>query len=687
MMSIPAHRFNSHADVAHHLIDLIFNHLLPNYGMIIRDAQVELAHRMLDILIGHQIALHEAGVGIGKTFSYLVAAIAYQQCMPDDWWIRHNYPFSNGFQSHTPMPFVISTSSIALQQAIMADYIPFLSNILMENNIIQKPLRTVIRKGKGNYVCEKRLRQHLAEKNTKTQNSRQREALLGLRQGTVDLDQVAHLSSYDRKRVCVNNTCGNQCPDRFNCRYFRYMLDVRSPEILFQICNHNYLLADQIHRSTSKEPLLPNFKGLIIDEAHKLAEAAQQMYGIALTQADVAGLVESATNQTVNSKEDLIRLKRLAEINHRLFAQLAILAKSDSPDREEGSQSIAFQPDSKTLSLMQTIITSLTQIADRLDNQSNHKLQNQFHEKIDRVNLFLYRKQAFIYQLVTNERTETTSLVATPYDVSEQLAAGLWSSRIPAILTSGTLAIRGDYSRTRQVLGLDAIQSTRQIDEFFVASPFDYQRNCLLYLPKTLPTPTDDSDEYILAIADHVAALIQAAHGHTLVLFNSYRLMSKIREIIDPVSFPCPLIVANKDVQLTISQFKALPNAVLFATGACWEGIDFAGDVVSSLIIVSLPFSVPDQVKLHEQKQYANLRDYIMAVVVPAMQQKLKQGFGRAIRTETDTCVVSILDPRALWGARYHWQALAALPECPVTSQLEDVSHFIHLVKSPQYFY
>jgi ATP-dependent DNA helicase DinG len=111
--------------VAHDLIDFIFQSLLPNYGMKIREAQIELAHRMLDVLIGRKIALHEAGVGIGKTFSYLIAAIAFHLCLPDDWWVRNYYPFSHSYQKRTPMPIAISTSSIACCKTIQTDYLLF----------------------------------------------------------------------------------------------------------------------------------------------------------------------------------------------------------------------------------------------------------------------------------------------------------------------------------------------------------------------------------------------------------------------------------------------------------------------------------------------------------------------------------------------------------------------------------
>ncbi len=128
---------------------------------------------------------------------------------------------------------------------------------------------------------------------------------------------------------------------------------------------------------------------------------------------------------------------------------------------------------------------------------------------------------------------------------------------------------------------------------------------------------------------------------------------------------------------------------MLFAAGSCWEGIDFPGDVVSSLIIPRLPFPVPDPLSDAEQKRYFSLQDYIQAVVIPGMQVKLRQGFGRAIRTETDTCVVSILDDRAAPapGGRYHRAALEALPAMNMTQKIEDVERFIRDRKSPDCFF
>ena len=147
-----------------------------------------------------------------------------------------------------------------------------------------------------------------------------------------------------------------------------------------------------------------------------------------------------------------------------------------------------------------------------------------------------------------------------------------------------------------------------------------------------------------------------------------------------------PLFTMGRNAVHTMEQFKSQPGSVLLATGAAWEGFDFPGDCVSLLIIPRLPFAVPDALKEKERENHPTLRLFIRAVVVPEMQIKLKQGFGRAIRTETDTCVVAILDERSTPGQRHHNAMLAALPDMKITDSIEDVVEFIYRLKGPDYF-
>ena len=164
-----------------------------------------------------------------------------------------------------------------------------------------------------------------------------------------------------------------------------------------------------------------------------------------------------------------------------------------------------------------------------------------------------------------------------------------------------------------------------------------------------------------------------------------YRQMAEVRALTDG-QWTYPTYQAWRNGGKIIRQFKQSGNGVLFAAGSCWEGIAFPGDMVPLLIIAKLPFPIPDPVSDYERQKYPTLQEYIAVEIIPEMQKKLRQGFGRAIRTEQDSCVVAILDERASIGGKYHDAALAALPTCPITEKIEDVQQFIREQKRPDYF-
>ena len=162
--------------------------------------------------------------------------------------------------------------------------------------------------------------------------------------------------------------------------------------------------------------------------------------------------------------------------------------------------------------------------------------------------------------------------------------------------------------------------------------------------------------------------------------------MSAVKERLTAKELLWPMFTLGRNAVHTTEQFKASPGSVLLATGAAWEGFDFPGDCVSLLVIPRLPFARPDALKEKEREAFPNLHSFIQAIVVPEMQIKLKQGFGRAIRTETDTCVVAILDERSVPGQRYFEDVKTALPDMRITDSLQDVEAFIRSVKGPDYF-
>ena len=248
----------------------------------------------------------------------------------------------------------------------------------------------------------------------------------------------------------------------------------------------------------------------------------------------------------------------------------------------------------------------------------------------------------------------------------------------------GTMAVGSDFRRFKTQAGLE---KGHRVMESVSPSPFDYRNNCLLYLPQIPPRQrVEDTDVYFNELTAELVGLIKAATGHALVLFTSYAAMSAVKERLWEESLPFPLLTLGRNAPHIIEQFRHTPGAVLLATGAAWEGFDFPGDCVSLLIIPRLPFAYPDARKERELEKYSSLHAFIREVAVPEMQIKLRQGFGRAIRTESDTCVIAILDERACRGRRYAQAVSEALPEMRRTGSLREVTRFLREKKPESYF-
>lgn len=258
---------------AHDEIECVFRELLPQNGMAQRPEQIRLCHSMLDAMLDGSIALCDAGTGIGKTFAYLVAGIMLEK-----------YRSAEG---EPRRPVLISTSSIALQNAIQNEYLPFLSSVLLAHGLIDRPIQAVIRKGKSHYACDMRLDRRIRQVKMSHKNPKAGYALLSAKQ-VLDLDKLSGMSGYDRERVRVPQHCA--C-GKENCRYRRFLEECRNGQYTIQICNHNLLLADMIHRSRQKRPILRDSAVYIIDEAHKLPETARQMFGVTLAADDLTDLI------------------------------------------------------------------------------------------------------------------------------------------------------------------------------------------------------------------------------------------------------------------------------------------------------------------------------------------------------------------------------------------------------------
>ena len=646
---------------AHQEVEKIFRVLFPEQGLAVREEQIRLCHEMLDTLLGEEIALCDAGVGIGKTYAYLVAGV-----------LLRKYSMLRGRGNPLEQrPVVVSTSSIALQKAIVTEYIPFLSRVLLEQGMIQSPLRAVVRKGKEHFVCDNRLEQRIEAIRHKQKNAAQKEALLSLRK-YYDMDTVKDLSGFDRRLVCVPKFCPRECPGRQTCRYQRYLEESKKQDVFLQICNHNYLLADAFHRREEYKPLLADYRALVVDEAHKLPEAARQMFGKNLCMDDIREIAYYLEREHQNVEARTLKAG--------MYSIFTIIRESHmfSHGIKEN-----FQLTGECEFCLWEGIQMIERMMEQLKGVVPKWVLNRLQEAKEVLECFLQKNSKYVLHL-RMDKEKIPVLCAASREIPQLLREMLWDREqaLSAILTSGTLKAGKGFARTLQITGLEG---RTDVQSYVAESPFAYEENCLLYLPKTLRKCKRGSREEVEMVAGQIHSLICSTYGHTLVLFTSYTLMGSVYQILRD-GIPFPMVEVWRHSQEEILRFKTMENAVLFAAGSCWEGVDFPGDMVSSLIIVKLPFAVPDPISEAEKETYESLEDYIQAIIVPDMQKKLRQGFGRAIRTETDTCVVSILDFRAVKGGKYHEDVMCALPPCQMAEELREVQDFIRSRKGVEYY-
>ena len=678
----------------------IFGELLPEHGYSYRADQAGLAAHILEALCRRLVSLSEAGVGIGKTHAYLIAAALVKRGRFLDSWLK--YP---GMTFIDEMPVVVATSSIALQKAIVQGYIPKISRILLEHGIIAKPLTCVIRKGKEHYLCERRLR--LLWLDSKSAGIKQLLEPLFRKKGAIDLDEMDSLDPYIKRKIKVTGGCGRSCSLRKSCRYMAFLNNAQSDKHDFQICNHNYLLADVVRRAKGQEPLIPRHQAVIIDEAHKFIQAARQMYGTELSNRTIPPIAKMVRSFAFEEGQSTYNLWRYADKLDSYAKNLFRVLVDNVPDSCTDDEAERFKTviNGRAGQYLRKIGETLGLLAAELEERQVLRIYAGQYAYIMRELASLREQIAafenhdeLIYWLEAPEGlgsltggSDEIFLRAIPKRLGEMLHADLWGKGVPVVLTSGTLSASGDFTHIKQGFGLDRLKPGKLV-ETSKPSPYDYRENALLYISESVPFPDSRDARYIAAVADETERLIMAAHGHTAVLFTSYRVMElvfdtlKTRGLSQSGGIPFPLFKMGRGGTNTIERFRESGNGVLFAAGSMWEGIDLPGDILSMLIIVKLPFSVPDPISEHERTRYGSAEQYKNAVIIPEMLVKLMQGFGRLIRSEWDTGVVAILDFRVREGGAYRSRVLRALPGCRVTSCIEVVKAFLKLKKPPKYF-
>ena len=648
------------------LVEILFRSVMPQLGFTIREEQIQMAQTMLEGLGKKKITMYEAGVGTGKTMSYLIAAFLISK-------MDVTYQFMQN-------PITIATSSIDLQRELVKKEIPKLSRALMQVGIIDSPLRVVIRKGKDHYFCLRRY-YNLMESLSLCPEKHQREIAmlkkLELPARGFDLDTV-NLPNYLKQKICVGSSCRN-CPQRIMCKYDVYVQSCKGRGACdIQVTNHNMLLMSQKLKACGGNDLLQDSNYIIIDEAHKLIDAANSTYGVELSRGDILVLTDILKDYVAKSKQEYCRftdlLDKLEALNKRLF-KTVLAGVTMTEDRESMKLS------KPVLQMIDDMIVTINQI-------NKYSLKEYMLVRCQNMVAILrmLKSKKNLCWIEVDGGTDSAILSCVPANVSELICKDLWQTpNTHWVLTSGTICDDSGFSYFKSELGMDKDISEHAILEGRSGSPFDYRKNARLYIPNDLPLPTGDYETYIEAISDRIVELVEATNGHTAVLFTSYRTLSDVYKQVADRLDQYPLIRMSRSNKLAINQFKESGNGVLFASGSMWEGIDCAGDILSSVIIVRLPFPPRSQMMEFKKEQFGNVVNFVGSYATPQMLIKLKQGAGRLIRTETDTGIVSILDGRASKTGAYHDRIKKAFEQYPLIHTVQEVRSFMYDVKTDEY--
>jgi ATP-dependent DNA helicase DinG len=262
-----------------------------------------------------------------------------------------------------------------------------------------------------------------------------------------------------------------------------------------------------------------------------------------------------------------------------------------------------------------------------------------------------------------------TFLQATPIDVSQLLEELLFENFSSVVLASATLTVQGSFSHLRKRLGL------RSARELIVPSHFDYPKQALLYLPPAMPDPRDPN--FAEEAARTIRRVLDLSRGRAFCLFTSFQQMRNVHDrLLSQIAFPC-LLQGSASRKALLEEFRATPNAVLFATSSFWQGVDVQGEALSCVIVDRLPFAVPTdpvvsaRMRAIESEGASPFFEY----QVPAAVLTLKQGFGRLIRSLEDRGLLVLLDPR-IQKQSYGRIFLESLPPYRVCRDISEVESF-----------
>jgi len=624
-------------------VEEIFREVLPGRipGYEVREQQIEMARLVERGLLHEQHVLAEAGTGTGKSFAYL---IPLSQAIGDD------------------QRAVVSTATIALQEQLLSKDIPFLEDALGIE------FRAELAKGKGNYICLLRYQEEIQNQGLFPDDELEKLKNWVEETTTGDRAELPFEPGESWSRVCADDTClGRKCLFYESCFLAKARKRLHSARLI--ICNHALFFTDLNLRYASggSVSLLPEYRYLVFDEAQHLEDTARRTMST-----EVSNMRLQVLLNQLRKREGchLDAVNKALSLNSSFF---------DAVGRLENSGCYTLSPTPEIMQLgeelQEAVKNTITMFAvDLVGERENalFKCLERYNHDLEEILEASDQDKVYWVEKSEHRKRKFITLHATPLDVATTLEHLLFTNDELGcvVMTSATLSINGDFSFIKGKIGCSHAL------EISVESPFFYEDQCLLYLPSDLPDPRE-ADFYPKA-AQLIAEILKRTQGRAFVLFTSYKGLNQVYDLLKG-QLPWRLLKqGDLPKNRLIKEFKEDISSVLFATASYWEGVDVPGEALSCVILVKLPFAVPDD-PLTEAKIRAIERsggNSFYSYSLPEAVIRLRQGFGRLIRTQQDQGVVAILDPR-IKTRSYGRYFLEALPPCREISNIDEIEQFL----------
>jgi ATP-dependent DNA helicase DinG len=622
-------------------------------GFATRDEQIAMAEHVWQTLRSHGRLIVEAGTGTGKTYAYLVPALLSNRRV------------------------IVSTGTRNLQDQLFHRDLPTVTAA------IGRPCRVALLKGRANYLCVHRL--ELAEQQAVSRGLK-REVAVALSKVRAwarttkegDIAELAQLSDSDPVWPWVTSTrdncLGPDCPSFEDCHVVNARRKAQGADIV--VVNHHLLMADLVLKEEGFGDLLPGADAIVIDEAHQLPEVAANFLGFTVSSRQLQALARdlaselllSGPQQSVSTAFSQTIERQLADLQHALGNVRDRCEFKDWP-------SLVIESLGSLKTSLNDLSESLTEAAK--DSAGLANLRRRCVELTNRLHSIMEEDAATasVRWAQMTQGGQGVSFHLVPLDVAEQLGKLVGAHAAAWVCTSATLAIGESFEHFAQRIGMRDARTAR------FGSPFDYESQTLMYLPKRLEPPS--SPRHTASVIEAALPVLRASGGRAFLLFTSHRALRDAANLLltklGP-DLPFPVLVqgdAPREVLLT--KFRERGNAVLLGTSSFWEGVDVKGAALSVVIIDKLPFAAPDDPVLKARLEAIERRggNPFFEEQIPQAVITLKQGVGRLMRDPNDFGVIMLCDQR-LRTKGYGRIFLDSLPSMPHTENLVDVQQFLH---------